>query len=1601
MKYLLLSALILTPISASADVWTFETPSKNVHCWVGQEPGFSDISCTIFDRKGSPALPRPADCLEDWGHTFEMSDRGQVRVLCEPLRGGRHAEQQAPYGVTGRFGGFVCSSTKKGFECRNRDNNGFFLSRKTQKVFNGASTSAVTSAWTVDRRWKRSSRNGFRTASVRAPGLFLAINCPVRQNRSNPTSISLAVGQDDFEGLANFTIDGGRAHEFRFAGGVTAANMAFQADVFSDFIADMRNGNSVVIETDKKESITVGLRGSGKAIGRCPVRARGAVAETQPAPERTTKAEGYEEELRLRRQHKEALLKAAGYNPGPIDGTFDAQSIAALHAFQKDNGFKLSNHMPFAQSEFLEQRIIEIAEAARRRPVTESPAQAQASVGAKHENNLQFNTIYGGVDFVTINGHAVMVEKPSIPEPLANYWAPWTLWLSEQLPLNVPALLDSDLRGRLMLAHYLLSNEQKTQLTRTADLGTDLFFDKNFPVTVNTKSSARNKALAYQLRESMRKIQGAVNRVVTRELDEFSKPVASRLVDRYLAENLANRAKKLPLPAVQLYEIYLGEYDHDKQAFHIKSIHGNGGASVSSPSSSGIARALAGAVPFATRKASLTSDVDEFPNLLPMRARNAKAFLARLKQERGDKHRVLTFAVFGAITHLSGEQVDGELRGLSAHFEADHFEYWIDSLGEQVVHRSVPNKQTEEVLQNVVAEAADRREQLFGQEYLVHSLSPLFPDMLKNETFVDWLYKRRLVIEHPDAQNHHLPDGVIEPVIRPEVLSGERAAVGKDRAAYLAFLKGRGQAGASKIVFFPLTARLATEFALNPTDPRKFLEQTLTASTGDQPFSIYYSTGGKILVRELSQGRLQTYRVGTVPIDKRHDARVAVFLTFEKSDLAALPELRSDRPFRNPVPKTSPWVGGPFSARVPEGSLPGYLMVELSPPERIDLPDQAHRKAQQAVMFKAKPMKLVVFDGEKMREFALSAGASSSRPKQVVKKPTGEDLVADPQTNALPFNAMMADLLLVRTFGSALGDDDYKRMAMARWHYENSLQQPGAKPMGGRFFEFGQPKPSGSEIVRLASEYREWAMSLAAQMPNRFSFSNVHLPMHTIGPVHFGGRILDGMQQDNVVRSCGTTLQGHINQGKLRQDQLDSHRNICTYLQQAATYSRDYAIYGEPDYLDLSYRKRQAGGSSFLKRYSVHGTVGFRGACQKLSRRDAYCIGMHNALQSPEFASSAFVLDDVYIMDKIVQNSAVIQANVKAANDKVRSLNTRLIFEVGDIELQEKLQDPYFKSSAIKAHEAMIEQGFLQKNRAANWSQINANPPSAYRFELRVKAVEMYDRKSGRTLYSVPLSDIGPEPDIDLLKALEMKLVQPPLEASGPDIVGLRLGMSFEEADKVIRAHMDVGTVKHADRKWNVDIAFGELQPFSSGRLYESKDGKETIVLVDEAPSATGTVLGVTRTLILDKDKIAPASLARSLRKKYGDPVKSDNGYLFWGEDNNNCLVGFEWSSNKGGIWRNEDGSQDDWSYHKFGNNGVPVPDQTERWRLETQKGCDLRLVAHLNTRHNSEWDRLYQSLFNKSVYLEQFRQSEALIKKGVGLGVEGDEVDGDLGVKL
>ena len=109
----------------------------------------------------------------------------------------------------------------------------------------------------------------------------------------------------------------------------------------------------------------------------------------------------------------------------------------------------------------------------------------------------------------------------------------------------------------------------------------------------------------------------------------------------------------------------------------------------------------------------------------------------------------------------------------------------------------------------------------------------------------------------------------------------------------------------------------------------------------------------------------------------------------------------------------------------------------------------------------------------------------------------------------------------------------------------------------------------------------------------------------------------------------------------------------------------------------------------------------------------------------------------------------------------------------------------------------------------------------------------------------------------------------------GPDLLGIRLGMSFGEAEAIVRQHMSVGQVLQGTRAFDADARNGFPKPFTSGKLFLAADGQEMIALIDEPPAAPETVMAAWRRNLIKHGTTHPSEVLSALRQKYGPPTDS------------------------------------------------------------------------------------------------------------------------------
>lgn len=168
-------------------------------------------------------------------------------------------------------------------------------------------------------------------------------------------------------------------------------------------------------------------------------------------------------------------------------------------------------------------------------------------------------------------------------------------------------------------------------------------------------------------------------------------------------------------------------------------------------------------------------------------------------------------------------------------------------------------------------------------------------------------------------------------------------------------------------------------------------------------------------------------------------------------------------------------------------------------------------------------------------------------------------------------------------------------------------------------------------------------------------------------------------------------------------------------------------------------------------------------------------------------------------------------------------------------------------------------------------------------------------------------------------------------EPYGPDILGIQVGMSFDEAEALIRQYMQVGQVLKGVRAFDGTLQTGRTHPAKSGKLFISQDSREFIALIDEAPLREGRVLLAWRRLYLEPNAVRFEDAATALVEKYGN---ADGNILHEGWRNtwltpdgrSNCQSTFTYGGERPDLslsWK-DDGDSDQVLMLP---DGRPVPD--------------------------------------------------------------------------
>lgn len=1339
----------------------------------------------------------------------------------------------------------------------------------------------------------------------------------------------------------------------------------------------------------------------------CSIRQRGwTVADLQnhdrSGPSPATPAHTAKSPVVAKNTVIEDQLSRLGFNTGVVDGNVDRQTVAAINAFQRHHGFPVTKTLSSDQVALLEilaraarpagQVGAQIAERPPRDPAPVSLASSEPAKPRQLRNpnaSMVRNNFLPDMQFRLIKSHAVVSEQGLGGDSQLNGWT-WLTWMRVNLPRLVPQILEMDDNAALYFANIILSEEQKRSFQYSSGLSAEAFLPYDKYGTIPLGQTASSRAWPQVLRKRHQAITWHADRFIRSELDEFTRQKFFNDLRSVLTQQISGQQQPLPLPTLQIFSLALGEYDFQNKRFPIQSVRGSGNSAVNGPEFSrigGLAREA-----YRNRNVTVISDLKEFPLFLPMEPEAAKGLVGRLAQYRQDQHRELFLGVYGDLAAIGGQTEDTGSRrqlNLTITLEASHVEIAIDKDFNDVVYSFRPDKVTSADKDRLARIGGQKSGSIYDMEYLVASLSAQFPDALNANRLLQQMLTNRTHLENANLTHYGIAPDLVPRIVREDVKTGLRKPTSDDFTKYRAYLDGLKGGVENELIVVPTSVYVREndtgQKTIEPGKPLDILQRGLEGAA--HRFGNQYS-GGSELHNLLRSGSLNArpgeilMPAGYMPTgDNRRSVPVFFSVRVNKSQNNAplpLPQLLS-------TTANNGFAGnnGPFADARYDWEIKGHVALELARvPEIVQLEGA---RSDVAVIFSVLPREIVLVDREKELEFSLDQADSQQQ--------TPQNSFVTPDSFYL--DAETTDLLLVRHMPDHLTDADLRRMLLSRWHYESSFRDINERPNWGRFFEFGQRKPDAQLAEGLLESFRDWTTARAAAIPDEIELELPHMDLSQSGPARIGPSLINPNTVNIYLNSCGTDARTFAI-GKHGVDhQIEMIKNSCAYLSRAAALPETTFYLGDPNLLLRDERTRQV---QLLEHrgMSKFGAMGPRSVCQRRQEvpEDHYCLGMQKEVKSESFASDTFVLDDVLVFT----NHLIVPEGVTRSDPNRRSAKVRIKFRVQSAERSEEIIEPPFKTAAARVDEFLVDQGIRQQRSVNGLEQPFAAAVPMNRLNIEIVSARYFDPRSGQVFGAMEFQSDLPQPDPDLLSPIEPKVVAAASEPYGPDVVGLKLGMTFEEADRIIREHMEVGVVLAADRSWSPYEAFGDIQPFSSGRLYESKDEKEVIVLFDEAPSASKVVMGVSRQLAFEKGKLKPAQIFKGLLKKYGKPEVNRDGAQYWGEANNSCAPFLGSFSNKS-IWRNEDGSETDWSIFKLGkNSGIAVPGGIEERDVMFGDNCKHGLMASFDSSNGSEWDHLTQRLYDKGSYRTHFIQSARMMKEGVS---DADEEQEDSGVEV
>ncbi|TBE36219.1 hypothetical protein ELH06_38365 [Rhizobium ruizarguesonis] len=453
----------------------------------------------------------------------------------------------------------------------------------------------------------------------------------------------------------------------------------------------------------------------------------------------------------------------------------------------------------------------------------------------------------------------------------------------------------------------------------------------------------------------------------------------------------------------------------------------------------------------------------------------------------------------------------------------------------------------------------------------------------------------------------------------------------------------------------------------------------------------------------------------------------------------------------------------------------------------------------------------------------------------------------------VPLDSGLVNLLAASTAGGTLPQEALANMVNQRWVVENKQDKlvdlgwvaKNSSPAvsSDRFFVVGKRQPTPEEAAGLGAQFIAWAKGNAPSLPARVTLSR-KLSVRkgqgfSWGDLGFGSYgYSDGTMASNAIDDLQRKVaSGAANRQEKLQFVAGQAANVSFSLLREAGYSfgKTTSYYDIVAYFDKAvvpiFRFDQAIPSS---------NIDFLGDTKDILVNVALDITGVNWSAQPPLGIDALPGD---MQALFAQRVGPSNANVKPGAEFV-TLDVRLVS--GQILDMAGKQLATIEPSDPSPVQSLISQ--FRKQQA----EPDAPKPAA-----------------------------PPQPAAPLLAATQ---------AYGPDLIGVRLGMSFEAAEDIVRKHMEVGQVLEGRRAFDDEIKSGFNVPLTSGKLFISKDNREFIALIDEPPAADKRVVAAWRRVYAPPETYQPEELFSKIKEKYGPP-KMEGGLMgnWYEADVNQC----------------------------------------------------------------------------------------------------------------